>query len=92
MKQYTWEIPETVINEETEAEETVVHQVSLRCALLLGKAYITIDGTEFNISTRPFGLRGTSQVFRLGESAAMVDFPKKGAPNLVIDGACVRIA
>ncbi len=90
MKEYTWEIPETTVNEETEAEEEILHKVSLRCSMTLGKAWITIDGTEFDISTRPFGLRGTNQVFRLGEIPAIVDFPKKGDPDLVIDNVCVR--
>ncbi|MBQ8331666.1 MAG: hypothetical protein IJX94_04130 [Clostridia bacterium] len=89
-KTYTWEIPETVMDEETEQEKEVTHGVSLVCSMLTGKARITIDGTEFDISTRPFGLRGTNQVFRLGEMAAIVDFPKKGEPDLVIDGTCVR--
>ena len=47
---------------------------------------MTIDGDEFNISTRPLGLRGTNQVFRLGECAAILDFAKKGAPNVIVDG------
>ena len=60
------------------------------CSYLTGKAIITIDGDEFNISTRPFGLKGTNQVFRLGEMAAIIDFPKKGEPDIVIDGKYVR--
>ena len=89
-KTYTWTIPESVIDEETEQEKEVTHEVSLCCSMLTGKAKITIDGTEFDISTRFLGLRGTNQVFRLGEMAAIVDFPKKGEPDLVIDGKCVR--
>ena len=56
---------------------------------LTGKAIITIDGTEFNISAKPFSLRGTNQMFRLGEMAALLDFPKKGEPRIVIDGEAV---
>ena len=89
-KTYTWEIKEQTVNEETEEALEVLHAVSLRCSLLLGKARVTIDGTEFDISTRPFGLRGTSQVFRLGEQAAILDFPKHGEPDVVIDGVCLR--
>jgi hypothetical protein len=89
-KKYTWEIEETVTNVETEKEELVVHKVSLECSYLLGKAIINIDGDEFNISTRPFGLKGTNQVFRLGEMAAIIDFPKSGEPDIVIDGKYVR--
>ena len=85
-KIYTWETTETTICEETEEEMTVTHTVSLRVSFLTGKAKITIDGTEFDISTRPMGLRGTSQMFRLGEQAALLDFPKKGAPNILVDG------
>ncbi len=93
-KKYTWEIPEVVATEATEegveaTEETVTHAISLICSLLTGKALITIDGTEFNISTKPFALRGTEQVFRLGEMAAMLVFPKKGNPDIVINGICV---
>lgn len=90
MKQYNWEIKENTINEETEEEIEVTHKVSLRCSMLTGKALITIDGTEFNIGTRPFALRGSNQVFRLGDMAAIIDFPKKGTPNIVIDGVCVE--
>ena len=89
-KKYEWEIDEQVINVETEKEETVTHKVSLVCSNLTGKAIITIDGDEFNISGRPFGLKGTNQVFRLGEMAAIIDFPKSGEPDIVIDGKYVR--
>ena len=89
-KNYSWEIEEQVTNIETEKEETVIHKVSLLCSNLSGKAIITIDGTEFDISVKPFGLKGTNQVFRLGEMAAMIDFPKKGEPDIVLDGKYVR--
>ena len=89
-KNYSWEIEEQVTNIETEKEETVIHKVSLICSNLSGKAIITIDGTEFDISVKPFGLKGTNQVFRLGEMAAMIDFPKKGEPDIVLDGKYVR--
>ena len=51
---------------------------------------INIDGDEFDISVGFFKLRGTSQAFRLGEEMALLDFPKKGDPDIVIDGVCVR--
>lgn len=86
-KIYEWETTETTVNEETEEELQVPHTVLLRCSLWTGKASITIDGTTFDISTHPFGLRGTNQVFRLGEQAAMLDFPKKGTPNVIVDGS-----
>lgn len=90
MKHYTWEIKENTVNEETEEALELLHKVSLRCSMLTGKAIVTIDGTEFDISTRPLSLRGTSQVFRLGELPAILDFPKKGEPDIVIDNVCVR--
>lgn len=89
-KTYNWQIEELTTDIETEEEKTVIHNVSLVCSYLTGKAIITIDGDEFNISTRPFGLKGTNQVFRLGEMAAIIDFPKKGEPDIVIDGKYVR--
>ncbi len=89
-KIYNWEIKEQTVNEETEEEVEVTHAVTLRASLLWGKAVITIDGTEFDISTKPLRLRGTQQVFRLGDTAAILDFPKKGDPDIVIDGVCVR--
>jgi hypothetical protein len=89
-KKYTWEIDEQVINVETEKEETVTHKVALVCSNLTGKAVITIDGDEFDISVRPFGLKGTNQVFRLGDMAAIIDFPKSGDPDIVINGKYVR--
>ncbi len=89
-KTYTWEIKENTVNEETEEAIEVLHKVALRCSMLTGKAVITIDGTDFDISTRPFGLRGTNQMFRLGEMPALLNFPKSGEPDIVIDGVCVR--
>ena len=89
-KTYNWEIEETVTNVETEKEETVMHKVSLVYSNLSGKAIITIDGDEFDISTRPFGLKGTNQVFRLGEMPAIIDFPKSGEPDIILDGKYVR--
>ena len=85
-KAYIWETEETVLCEETEQEQTLTHTVSLRFSNLTGKAKITIDGYKFDISTRPLGLRGTSQMFRLGEQAALLDFPKKGSPRILVDG------
>lgn len=90
MKEYVWKVKETSINEETEQETSFTHTVRLSCSYLTGKAVIMIDGTEFNISTRPFGLRGTNQVFRLGELAAVIDFPKKGAPQIVVGGKSLQ--
>ena len=90
MKHYDWEIKENTVNEETEEEMELLHKVSLRCSMLTGKAIVTIDGTEFDISVRPFALRGTNQMFRLGEIPAILDFPKKGEPDIVIDNVCVR--
>ena len=90
MKKYTWEFKENTVNEETEEEMELLHKVSLRCSMLTGKAIVTIDGTEFDISVRPFSLRGTNQMFRLGEIPAILDFPKKGEPDIVIDNVCVR--
>ena len=85
MKQYTWSYHEQTVSEKTEKEIEVTHTIALRCSLLWGKAFVTIDGTEFNISTKPFGLRGTQQVFRLGDTPAILDFPKKGAPAVIVD-------
>ena len=62
------------------------HKVSLEYAMLWGKAIVEIDGDRFDISTGPFKLRGTSQMFKLGESAAILDFPKKGCPDIIVDG------
>ena len=95
-KKYNWQIEETIIltKEELEAMDepcqdgkmTVQHTVSLVCSNLSGKAIITIDNDEYDISARPFSLAGTNQMFRLGEMAAVIDFPKKGSPAIVIDG------
>ncbi len=75
-KTYTWEIP----------EDETIHTVSLACSFLTGKAVVTIDGTTFDISVKPFSLRGTQQMFRLGEMPALLDFPKKGKPDIILDG------
>ena len=87
-KKYYWEIEE----EETDMESgeptgnVLTHKVELVCSNLTGKAIITINGTKFNISEKPFSLKGTNQMFRLGEMAALLDFPKKGEARILIDG------
>lgn len=86
-KIYKWNINEPA---EEEGGEDILHAVTLLCSPLTGKAIITIDGTEFNISTKPLALRGTNQMFRLGEMAALLDFPKKGEPRILIDGEAVE--
>ena len=47
------------------------HTVSLTYSTLSGKAVITIDGDTFDISTKPFRLRGTNQAFKLGDEKAV---------------------
>ena len=83
-KKYDWEVKEIL-----EEGEEKLHTVSLTCSMLTGKAVITIDGDEYDISVKPFALRGTSQIFRLGEQAAVIDFPKKGEPTVTVDGVQV---
>lgn len=83
MSKYTWNIKETIQTEENE-ESNIMHTVALSCSFVTGRAIITIDGDEYNISTKPFKLRGTSQMFRLGEMPAVIDFPKSGKPAVKI--------
>ena len=83
-KKYFWEI-----NELTEESGNITHKISLLCSNFTGKAIITIDGDEYDISVKPFSLKGTNQMFRLGEMAALIDFPKKGDPTVIIDGEAV---
>ena len=80
-KNYKWEAKEI-----DENGKEIIHTVSLVCSMLTGKALITIDGDEYDISVKPFGLRGTNQMFRLGESPAVIEFPKKGEPTVTVDG------
>ena len=63
-----------------------IHKVSLEYSMLFGKAIVEINGDKFDISTGIFRLRGSSQVFRLGETQAILDFPRKGKPDVVVDG------
>ena len=60
------------------------HNVSLLYSMLRGKAIVTIDGDKFDISAGFGKLRGTSQMFRLGEMPAVIDFPKSGKPAVKI--------
>lgn len=83
MAKYNWSIKEIVQDEENNEKE-VMHSVSLSCSFVTGRAIITIDGDEYNISVKPFKLRGTSQMFRLGEMPAVIDFPKSGKPTVKI--------
>ena len=84
-KKYTWKI-----NEPQENAEPVEHTVTLSCSFITGKALIGIDGDEYDISVKPFSLRGTSQVFRLGEEAAVIEFPKKGEPRVLVEGEIIQ--
>ena len=84
-KKYTWKITEP-----TENGDAVEHTISLTCSFISGKALINIDGDEYDISVKPFSLRGTSQVFRLGEEAAVIEFPKKGEPRVLVEGELIQ--
>ena len=85
-KKINWEYSEPEHDFET-GEETgniLTHTISLCYSYVSGKAIVTIDGTEFDISVRPFALKGTEQVFRLGESAALLRFGKP-TPTVTVD-------
>ena len=85
-KKYYWEIEE----DETDVESgeptgnTLTHKVELNCSYLTGKAIISIDGVSFNISEKPFSLRGTEQMFRLGGMPALLSF-KGSTPTVTVD-------
>lgn len=86
-KSYTWKINDTL-----EDGSEILHTVTLKCSNLSGKAIVCIDGDEYDISVKPFGLKGTNQVFRLGESPAVLDFPKKGEPTVTVNGEKIEKA
>ena len=85
-KKINWEYSEPELDLETgeETGNTLTHTISLCYSYVSGKAIVTIDGTEFDISVRPFSLKGTEQVFRLGDSAALLRF-EKDAPTITVD-------
>ena len=85
-KKFYWEYCEDETDAETgeETGNTITHTISLSCSYISGKAIVTIDGTEFDISEKPFSLKGTEQVFRLGDSAAILRF-EKGAPTITVN-------
>lgn len=86
-KKYFWEIPEDETDIET-GELTgnkITHKIELTCSNLTGKILISIDGTEFDISEKPFSLKKVEQIFRLGEMPAILRFDKKGVPNITAD-------
>ncbi len=90
-KKYYWEIEE----DETDLEsgeptgEKITHTLLLVCSKLTGKIKVTIDGTEFDISEKPFSLGGVEQVFRLGDMAAVLRFSKSGVPSIIIDNEVI---
>ena len=90
-KKYYWEIPEAIIDEETgePTENVTIHKVELICSNFSGKAIVTINGTKFNISEKPFSLSGSEQMFRLGDMPALLSFPKKSSPTITVDGEIV---
>ena len=85
-KKFYWEYCEYETDAETgeETGNTITHTISLSCSYISGKAIVTIDGTEFDISEKPFSLKGTEQVFRLGDSAAILRF-EKDAPTITVN-------
>lgn len=93
-KKYYWEIEE----EETDAESGELtgnirtHKVELVCSNFTGRAIVTINGMEFNISEKPFSLAGTAQMFKLGDMAAVLSFKKKGAPTVTVEGKTIEAA
>ncbi len=86
-KKYYWEIEEAECDMESgePTGNTLKHKVELVCSNLTGRAVITINGTKFDISEKPFSLRGTQQMFRLGDMPAQISFNKKGAPTITAD-------
>lgn len=91
-KKYYWEIEEIQVDEETGEPngETKLHKIELVCSKLSGKAIVTINGTKFDISEKPFSLAGSEQVFRLGEMAALLSFPPKSSPTITIDNEVIQ--
>ena len=86
-KKYFWEIPEDETDVETgEATgNTIMHKIELSCSNLTGKIVISIDGTKFDISEKPFSLKKVEQMFRLGEMPAILRFDKKCVPAITAD-------
>ena len=90
-KKYCWEIKEEITDLESgePTGELKTHSVELTCSNITGKAIIKINGVEFNISEKPFSLKGSEQIFKLGDMAALLSFPKKGEPTISIDNAVI---
>lgn len=90
-KKLFWEYsePETDIETGELTGNTLTHTISLSYSYLSGKAVVTIDGSEFNISERPFALKGTEQMFRLGDSAALLRF-ESGEPTVTVDNKILK--
>ena len=86
-KKYFWEIPkdETDIETGELTGNKITHKIELTCSNLTGKILISIDGTEFDISEKPFSLKKVEQMFRLGEMPALISFDKKGIPQIKVD-------
>ncbi len=80
-KDYKW-----VIKGVDTEESDRIHIVRLTCSNFTGKAIVSIDGDEYDISVKPLGLKGTNQVFRIGECPAVLEFPKKGEPTVSVEG------
>ena len=90
-KNLFWEYnePETDIETGELTGNTLTHTISRSYSYLSGKALVTIDGSEFNISERPFALKGTEQMFRLGDSAALLRF-EAGEPTVTVDNEIIK--
>ena len=86
-KKLYWEYSELETDPETgEATgKVLLYKVSLTYSYLSGKAIINIDGTDFDISEKPFSLKKVEQMFRLGEMPALVSFNEKCVPQITVD-------
>ena len=91
-KKYYWEIEEPEADAESGelTGNTLTHKVELVCSKITGKAIVTINGTRFDISEKPFSLGGTEQMFRLGDMPAVLSFKKKGVPTITVDGGTIE--
>ena len=86
-KKYFWEIPEDETDIETgePTGNTIIHKIEVSCSNFTGKIIISIDGTEFDISEKPFSLKKVEQMFRLGEMPAIISFKNQGTPIIRVD-------
>ena len=63
---------------------------TLRLAMLSPRVVHRIVTNDIPSTLTAMRLRGSNQMFKLGDDMAVLDFPKKGAPQVILQGEALK--